>query len=82
MDRRPARIRHKGMDNSSNMDMVNGNNLTARERIELQARIQRLGWLLGECIRMEEYGLCAQIRDIINRNMEKLSLNSRENITE
>ena len=41
------------------MDTNHSHNLTNRERIELQAKIQRLEWLLKECIGIEEYELLA-----------------------
>ena len=47
------------------MDTTNPNRLTPVERIELQSKIQRLQWLLKECIGIEEYELCSQIRNII-----------------
>ena len=56
--------------------------LTARERIELQSKIQRLQWLLTECIGLEEYELCSQIKTIIQKKYELLSTNQNENITE
>jgi len=46
---------------------------TGRERIELQTKIQRLQWLLTECIGLEEYELCSQIRNIIQKKYELLS---------
>jgi protein-arginine kinase activator protein McsA len=56
--------------------------LTQRERIELQTKIQRLQWLLTECIGLEEYELCSQIRNVINKKYELLSLNQSTNETE
>ena len=47
------------------MDTTNPHRLTPVERIELQSKIQRLQWLLKECIGIEEYELCSQIRNII-----------------
>jgi protein-arginine kinase activator protein McsA len=47
------------------MDTTNTHRLTPVERIELQSKIQRLQWLLKECIGIEEYELCSQIRNII-----------------
>ena len=58
------------------MDTTNTRGLTQRERIELQTKIQRLEWLLTECIGMEEYELCSQIRNIIQRKWELLTLNT------
>ncbi len=39
------------------MDNLNTHNLTNTERVELQTKIQRLQWLLKECIGIEEYEL-------------------------
>ena len=61
------------------MDSVHSHNLTERERIELQSRIQRLQWLLTECIGLEEYELCSQIKTIIQRKYELLSTNQSQN---
>ena len=61
------------------MDSTNTRGLTDRERDELQTRIQRLQWLLTECIGLEEYELCSQIRNIIQRKYELLSTNQSEN---
>jgi len=47
------------------MDTTNTHRLTPGERIELQSKIQRLQWLLKECIGIEEYELCSQIKAII-----------------
>ena len=47
------------------MDTTNTHRLTQRERIEMESKIQRLQWLLKECIGIEEYELCSQIRNII-----------------
>ena len=47
------------------MDTTNTHRLTPIERIELQSKIQRLQWLLKECIGIEEYELCSQIKAII-----------------
>jgi len=63
------------------MDTTNTRGLTQRERIELQTKIQRLEWLLTECIGMEEYELCSQIRNIIQRKWELLTLNNTTNET-
>ena len=56
--------------------------LTQKERIELMAKIQRLEWLLKECIGLEEYELCSQIKTLIQKKYELLSTNQNENITE
>lgn len=64
------------------MDTNNTHGLTGRERVELQSKIQRLQWLLSECIGLEEYELCSQIRNVIQKKYELLSLNQSENITE
>ena len=61
------------------MDTTNTHGLTERERTELQSKIQRLQWLLRECIGLEEYELCAQIKALIQRKYELLSLNQSEN---
>ena len=53
--------------------------LTGRERIELQAKIQRLQWLLTECIGLEEYELCSQIRNLIHKKYELLQTNQSNN---
>jgi protein-arginine kinase activator protein McsA len=47
------------------MDRDYPHRLTQREQIETLAKIQRLEWLLKECIGLEEYELCTQIRNII-----------------
>ncbi len=64
------------------MDTNYPHRLTQKERIELMAKIQRLEWLLKECIGLEEYELCSQIRNIIQKKYELLSLNQSHNITE
>ena len=61
------------------MDTTNSRGLTERERTELQSKIQRLEWLLTECIGMEEYELCSQIRNIIQRKYALLSTNTNQN---
>jgi len=73
------------------MDRANSHNLnadsseqsaplrTGRERIELQSKIQRLQWLLTECIGIEEYELCSQIKRIISQKYELLTLNNTTN---
>ena len=53
--------------------------LTGRERIELQAKIQKLEWLLTECIGLEEYELCSQIRNLIHKKYELLQTNQSNN---
>lgn len=63
------------------MDTTNTRGLTDRERSELLIKIQRLEWLLKECIGMEEYELCSQIRNIIQRKWELLTLNTTTNET-
>jgi len=68
--------------NSNLMDNINGHNLGGSERAELQFKIQRLQWLLSECIGLEEYELCTQIKQIIQRKYELLSLNQSHNETE
>ena len=64
------------------MDNINGYNLTNTERIELQARIQKLQWLLTECIGIEEYELCSQIKAVIQRKYELLATNQSHNEVE
>ena len=64
------------------MDTAHSHNLTQRERVELQTRIQRLQWLLTECIGLEEYELCSQIKTIIQRKYELLALNTTHNEVE
>ena len=61
------------------MDTTNSHGLTQRERIELQSKIQRLEWLLTECIGMEEYELCSQIKALIQRKYELLATNTNQN---
>jgi hypothetical protein len=64
------------------MDTNNTHNLSQRERVELMAKIQRLEWLLKECIGIEEYELCHQIKSLIQKKYELLSLNTNQNETE
>ena len=61
------------------MDTTNTRGLTERERTELQSKIQRLQWLLRECIGLEEYELCAQIKAVIQRKYELLATNTNQN---
>ena len=61
------------------MDTTHSHNLTGRERIELQTKIQRLEWLLTECIGLEEYELCSQIKRIIQQKYELLTTNNTQN---
>ena len=61
------------------MDTINTHNLSGRERVELQTQIQRLQWLLTECIGLEEYQLCTQIKAIIQRKYELLTTNTTTN---
>lgn len=61
------------------MDTTHSHNLTERERTELLIKIQRLEWLLKECIGLEEYELCSQIRNIIQRKYELLTTNTNQN---
>ena len=61
------------------MDMDYPHYLTQRERLELQTKIQRLQWLLTECIGLEEYELCSQIRNLIQRKYELLTTNQSTN---
>jgi protein-arginine kinase activator protein McsA len=64
------------------MDTTNTHRLTQRERIELQSKIQRLQWLLKECIGIEEYELCSQIKAIIQSKSALLEPLQNENPTE
>ena len=61
------------------MDTTNTRGLTPVERIELQSKIQRLQWLLKECIGIEEYELCSQIKAIIQTKHALLNENPKEN---
>ena len=61
------------------MDTTHTHHLTERERTELLIKIQRLEWLLKECIGIEEYELCSQIRNVIQKKYELLTLNQTEN---
>ena len=47
------------------MDCTNTHRITQKEQLEILAKIQKLNWLLTECIGLEEYELCSQIRNII-----------------
>ena len=47
------------------MDTPYSHRLTQREQLETLAKIQKLQWLLTECIGLEEYELCQQIQTII-----------------
>ena len=60
------------------MDTTNTRGLTPVERIELQSKIQRLQWLLKECIGIEEYELCSQIKAIIQTKHALLNENPSE----
>jgi protein-arginine kinase activator protein McsA len=42
-------------------------------RIELMVKIRNLKDLLAQMIRIEEYELCGQLRDIIRRREEELT---------
>ena len=61
------------------MDTNHSHGLTQRERLEIQTRIQRLQWLLKECIGLEEYELCSQIKTIIQKKYELLATNNTHN---
>jgi protein-arginine kinase activator protein McsA len=61
------------------MDTNHSHNLTQTQRVELQTKIQRLQWLLTECIGLEEYELCSQIRNVIAQKYELLSTNQTNN---
>jgi protein-arginine kinase activator protein McsA len=60
------------------MDTNNTHRLTPVERIEMESKIQRLQWLLKECIGIEEYELCSQIRNIIQTKTAILNENPSE----
>jgi protein-arginine kinase activator protein McsA len=60
------------------MDTTNTHRLTPVERIEMESKIQRLQWLLKECIGIEEYELCSQIRNIIQTKTTILNENPSE----
>jgi hypothetical protein len=64
------------------MDTNYPHRLTQREQIELQHKIQRLQWLLSECIGLEEYELCTQIKHLIAKKYELLATNQSHNETE
>ena len=64
------------------MDTTHSHNLTQTQRVELQTKIQRLQWLLTECIGLEEYELCSQIKTVIQRKYELLSTNQTHNEVE
>ncbi len=57
------------------MDTTNTRSLTEGERLQLIHKVQRLEWLLAECIGLEEYELCSQIRNIIQREYTILQIN-------
>ena len=61
------------------MDTTNENRLTPTQRIETESKIQRLQWLLKECIGIEEYELCSQIKAVIQRKAALLEPVEREN---
>ncbi len=61
------------------MDIGNTHNLTGQQRVELMAKIQKLQWLLTECIGLEEYELCSQIKTLIQRKYELLQTNQTHN---
>jgi len=61
------------------MDTTNENRLTPTQRIETESKIQRLQWLLKECIGIEEYELCSQIKAVIQRKSALLEPVEREN---
>ena len=57
------------------MDTTNTHRLTHTQRIEMESKIQRLQWLLKECIGIEEYELCSQIKAIIQTKTAILNEN-------
>jgi protein-arginine kinase activator protein McsA len=54
------------------VSLYNGNKKMVR-RIELMVKIRNLKDLLAQMIRIEEYELCGQLRDIIRRREEELT---------
>jgi hypothetical protein len=61
------------------MDTNNTHRLTPTQRIEMESKIQRLQWLLKECIGIEEYELCSQIKAIIQTKTAILNENPSTN---
>jgi hypothetical protein len=61
------------------MDTTNTHRLTPTQRIEMESKIQRLQWLLKECIGIEEYELCSQIKAIIQTKTAILNENPATN---
>ncbi len=59
------------------MDTLNTHRLGQKEQRETLAKIQRLEWLLKECIGLEEYELCHQIRNIIHRLHQQIDESQR-----
>jgi len=64
------------------MDTTNTHRLTPTQRIEMESKIQRLQWLLKECIGIEEYELCSQIKAIIQSKSALLEPLQNENPSE
>jgi len=64
------------------MDTTNTHRLTPTQRIEMESKIQRLQWLLKECIGIEEYELCSQIKAIIQTKHALLDPLQNENPSE
>jgi len=64
------------------MDTTNTHRLTPTQRIEMESKIQRLQWLLKECIGIEEYELCSQIKAIIQSKTALLEPLQNENPSE
>lgn len=50
-----------------------------KDNIETLHKIQRLQWLLKECIGIEEYELCTQIRNIIQNLHKQIDESKSEN---
>jgi protein-arginine kinase activator protein McsA len=59
------------------MDTLNTHRIGQKEQLELLAKIQKLEWLLKECIGLEEYELCSQIRNIIHNSYQKIDESQR-----
>jgi len=60
------------------MDTSNTRGLTEGERAQLIHKVQRLEWLLKECIGLEEYELCSQIQNVIQSHYAVLTTNTNE----
>lgn len=49
---------------------------------QIKIKIQKLEWLLKECIGIEEYELCHQIQSVIQREYQNLNLIKNEKQTQ